>query len=223
MTQGIDKRRFVRYDLRLPVLYKRLGSDRGKAGVGWTRNLSLGGVCLDLDERLDPKTILGVLFQTDRGAIEVEAEVVWAASTPSLDGGLGHGLEFMRLGPRQVQAMERLLADLRPTARSGHRLALDIRATVTPRDRPSEVISGRTGNASRGGALLLLPQALAAGTLLTVRLQTSRDPLRLDAAVVWVDPPEKREPGAPIRHGVQFVSLDWSTSLALGLLLTGAA
>jgi len=223
MTQGIDKRRFARYDLRLPVLYKRLGSGRGKAGVGWTRNLSLGGVSLDLDERLEPKTVLGVLFQTEHGAIEVEAEVVWTASAPGLDGGTPHGLEFTQLGPRQTEAMERLLAELRPTARSGHRLALDIPVTVIPRDRPGEVIAGRTGNASRGGALLLLPQALSAGTLVTVRLQTSHEPLRLDAAVVWVDPPEKRQPGEAIRHGVQFVSLDWSRSLALGLLLTGAA
>jgi PilZ domain len=223
MPQGIDKRRFVRFDLRLPVLYKRLGSGRGKTGVGWTRNLSMGGVCVDLDERLDPKTVLGVLFQTEHGAIEVEAEVAWASSAPGLDGGTPHGLEFMQLGPRQTQAMERLLADLRPTARSGHRLALDIGVSVIPRDRPAEVIPGRTGNASRGGALLLLPQALSAGALVTVRLQTSRGPLRLDAAVVWVDPPEKRRPGEAIRHGVQFVSLDWSTSLALGLLLTGAA
>jgi hypothetical protein len=119
--------------------------------------------------------------------------------------------------------MERLLTELQPTARSGHRLALDIPVTVIARSRPGEVIAGRTGNASRGGALLLLPQALGAGILVTVRLQTPREPLRLDAAVVWVDPPEKRQPGQPIRHGVQFVSLDWSTSLALGLLLTGAA
>ena len=223
MAQGIDKRRFARYDLRLPVLYKRLGSGRGKAGVGWTRNLSMGGVCLDLDERLEPKTVLGVLFQTERGAIEVEAVVVWTASVPGLDGGTTHGLEFTQLGPRQAQAMERLLGDLRPTARSGHRLTLDIGVAVTPGDRPGEVISGRTGNASRGGALLLLPQALNSGTPVTVRLQTSREPLRLDAVVVWVDPPEKRQPGEAIRHGVQFVSLDWSTSLALGLLLTGAA
>jgi hypothetical protein len=222
MVQGIDKRRFERYDVRLPVLYKRLGTSHGKAGVGWTRNLSLGGVGLDLDERLDAKTVLGVLFQTDRGAIEVEAEVVWAASAPALDGGVGHGLEFRELGPRQLQAMERLLTELQPTARSGHRLALDIPVSVARRDRPGEVITGRTGNASRGGALLLLPQTLDAGTLVTVRLQTSRDPLRLDAAVVWVDPPEKRRPSEAIRHGVQFVSLDWSTSLALGLLLTGA-
>ncbi len=223
MVQGIDKRRFERYDVRLPVLYKRLGSTQGKAGIGWTRNISLGGVCLDLDERLDPKTVLGLLFQTDRGAIEVEAEVVWAVSTPGLDGGIGHGLEFRELGPKQMQAMERLLAELQPTPRSGHRLALDIPLTVTPRERPGEIIAGRTGNASRGGALLLLPQALSVGALVTLRLQTPRQPLRLDATVVWVDPPEKRQPGRAIRHGVQFVSLDWSTSLALGLLLTGAA
>jgi hypothetical protein len=223
MTQGIDKRRFERYDLRLPVLYKRLGAGLGKAGIGWTRNLSMGGVCVDLDERLDLKMFLGVLFQTDHGPIEVEAEVAWAASAPGIDGGIGHGLEFRGLGPKQTQAMERLLAEIQPTVRTGHRLALDIGVTVIPRDRPGEVISGRTGNASRGGALLLLPQALGPGTLLTVRLQTSREPLRLDAAVIWVDPPEKRQPGKAIRHGVQFVSLDWSTSLALGLLLTGAA
>jgi hypothetical protein len=223
MSTGISERRFTRYDIRLPVLYKRQGTAAGKAGVGWTRNLSVGGACIDFDEKLEAKTVIGVLFQTDRGPIELEAEVVWTASVHGLDGGIGHGLSFTRVGPQQQVAVERLLAGLGPAMRTGHRLPLDIPVKVTRRDRPAEVISGRTGNASRGGALLLLPQALDAGTLVTVRLQAPRGPLRLDASVVWVEPPEKRRPGENVRHGVQFVSPDWSTSLALGLLLTGAS
>jgi hypothetical protein len=223
MNKESPQRRFVRYDIRLPVLYKRQGPVAGKAGVGWTRNLSAGGACVELGERLEPKTLVGMLFQTDGGPIEVEAEVIWAASLHALDGGIGHGLSFTRVGPQQQVAVERLLAGLGPSIRTGHRIPLDVPVHVTRRDRPAEVIGGRTGNASRGGALLLLPQALDAGILVTVRLQGPRGPLRLDASVVWVEPPEKRRPGEGIRHGVQFVSADWTTSLALGLLLTGAS
>jgi hypothetical protein len=222
MTEGTAERRTVRYDIRLPVLYKRVGAGAGKAGVGWARNLSVGGACVDFGERLEPKTVIGMLFQTDRGPIEVEAEVIWAASEHGLDGGIAHGLSFTRVGPQQQAAVARLLAGLGPATRTGHRLPLDVPITVVRRDRPGEVISGRTGNASRGGALLLLPQPLNPGTRVTVRLQTSRGPLRLDASVAWVEPAETRRSGESVRHGVQFVLPDWSTCLALGLLLTGA-
>jgi hypothetical protein len=222
MSGGIAQRRTQRLDICLPVLYKRQGAVPGKAGIGWTRNLSVGGVCADFGERLETKTVIGMLFQTDRGPIEVEAEVIWAASLHGLDGGIAHGLSFTQVGPQQQGAVARLLAGLGPATRTGHRVPLDVPITLVRRDRPGEVLSGRTGNASRGGALLLLPQPLDPGTRVRVQLQTSRGPLRLDASVAWVEPAEARRSGSSIRHGVQFVLPDWSTSVALGLLLTGA-
>jgi hypothetical protein len=35
-----------------------------------------------------------------------------------------------------------------------------------------------------------------------------------------VAPPEGRDPGGPILHGIRFIHSTWSTAVALGLLLT---
>jgi hypothetical protein len=53
-----------------------------------------------------------------------------------------------------------------------------------------------------------------------VILHTSTGPLKAEGVIAWAGSPEGREPDAPIPHGLRFTSLNWSSSLALGLLLT---
>lgn len=53
MSDWAALRRFPRYPIQLPVLYKLKGPAL-QTGVGWTRNLSEGGAWLELAERLPP-------------------------------------------------------------------------------------------------------------------------------------------------------------------------
>ncbi len=76
MSDPSTRQRRPRHPIQLPLLYRSKGPAPTRAGVGWTRNLSEGGACVELAESLHLSTPLQVLFQTDRSSIEVEARVV---------------------------------------------------------------------------------------------------------------------------------------------------
>jgi len=98
-------------------------------------------------------------------------------------------------------------------------LPVDLPVKCQPMNPPGTTLQGRTGDMSRGGLLLLLPEALCPGTTLETTLHTATGPLSVAGVIVWAEPPERRTFGRAIRHGMQFTSLDWSISLYLGLLL----
>jgi hypothetical protein len=187
--------------------------------MGWTRNLSEGGACLELAERFSPRVPLRVRLQTDQGAIEVEARVIWAGEPASPAGGIPHGVAFTRVAPDQRPALRGLLVSKGPVRHAGSRLPLDLSVTCTRRDREGPPFQGRTGNISRGGLLLHLPEALRPGTPLEVILHTASELLTVQGTVVWADPPERRGASEPVRHGLRFTDLDHSLCSALGLLL----
>jgi hypothetical protein len=68
--------------------------------------------------------------------------------------------------------------------------------------------------------MLRLSRSLPPRTELEVILHMSSGPVKAEGVIAWAGSPEGREPGAPIPHGLRFTSLNWSSSLALGLLLT---
>jgi hypothetical protein len=80
-----------------------------------------------------------------------------------------------------------------------------------------------TGDISRGGLLLLVPEVLPPGSALHIILHTPKGQLAAEGEVVWVEPPGDRAVEPPFRHGLRFTSLGWSTSLSLGLFLAEAA
>ncbi len=64
---------YLRYPIQLPLLYKPQGPAPGKGGMGWTRNLSIAGACVELAEHLQPGMPLQVVLQTAHEYIKVEA------------------------------------------------------------------------------------------------------------------------------------------------------
>ncbi|MGE5849533.1 MAG: PilZ domain-containing protein [Candidatus Methylomirabilota bacterium] len=213
-------RRFPRYPIQLPVLYKPKGPAAIKVGAGWTRDLSEGGACIELGERFGPQLTLAMRFQTDRGPIEVEAEVVWVGAPSPPSGAIPHGVVFTQMGPDHAQALRDLLLPLSMTPHAGVRLPVALQVTCQPTSRNGPPLQGQAENMSRGGMRLCLSEALPPGTCLEITLQTATAPLRVRGEIAWVAPPERRTPGTPIPHGVRFSALDWTVSLHLGLLLT---
>ena len=219
MPTAIVTHRAPRYPMRLPFLHKPQAPAPIRAGVGWTRDLSETGACVELAEALQPQMPLCIRLQTDRGPIEVEAQVVWTREFSPGKGGVLHGIAFTYLAPTQLQTLADLLLFKREMREAGIRLPMDLPMTCLPKGLAGPV-QGRTGNLSSGGALLRLPQRLPARTELEVILHTSTGPVKAEGVVVWVGRPEGGKPRALIPHGFRFTSLNWSSSLALGLLLT---
>lgn len=219
MPDRADRRQLARYLIQLPLLHKPRGPAPARAGVGWSRNLSEEGVCAELAEPLAPQAPLEVRLQTDRGLIEVGAEVVWTGAPAPAGGGVLHGVAFTEIARDQRELLRDLILSKGLARQAGVRVPLDLPVTCQPQGQPGPPLQGRTGDMSRGGLLLHLPRVLSPGTGLEITLHAPYGPLTAEGTVVWVEPTERRTPEAPIRHGLQFTTIGWSTSLSLGLLL----
>lgn len=219
MVNETAQRVTSRYPLILPLRYTTRERAAVKAGVGWTRFLSLEGANVELDERLRPQTTLRLHLETDRGSIGVGAKVVWVGEVSVPDGGVLHGIAFTQLGPPETKALHDLLLPLSLVRHAGIRLSVDIPVTCRRKDVAGGILQGRAVDISRGGLSLRLPRILALGTELAVTLHTPSDSVRVEGSVVWVEPPGRREVGQLASHGLRFASIDWSVSLAVGLLL----
>jgi c-di-GMP-binding flagellar brake protein YcgR len=226
MSQAPAERRFPRYDVQVPVRQTSASTAQRPSRAGWTRNLSQGGACIEMEERLPAPSPLRIRLQTDRGSVDVEAQVVWeaerSAEEPEGGGGVLHGVAFTYLAPEQMQAIQTLLPVEGKLRRSEVRVPVDLPVTCQPRGAEGRALEGRTGNISRGGLLLRLSQELPPGTLVDLTLHGAEGPIQGEGEVVWMDPADQRAPGAPIRHGVRFTAMGWSRAQNLALLLTGS-
>jgi len=212
------QRRSPRYQIQLPFVHRGTPAARG-VRVGWTRDLSEEGACVEVAERLPLQNPCWLRLRTDRGLIEVEGQVAWTGgATPAGDGFL-HGVAFTRIAPAQRQALRDLLSTKGGAQRFEIRLPLALSVTCRRKGRARLSLLGRTSDISRGGLSLRLLQVLPPGTALEVTLHTPRGPLKTEGTVIWAEPPERRKPGELIAHGFRFTHLGWSTSLVLSVVL----
>jgi hypothetical protein len=219
----VKQRRYPRFPIKLPVLFKVLEPRPGKPGVGWTRDLSEGGTCLDLAERLEQATVLSILFRSDLGGLELTGRVAWVGRPGPGQEGIAHGIAFEKVGPNQQVALRELLAQHRVQLRhEGVRVPLEVSIRYQVKGGAGQIVEGRTGDISRGGMLLHLPVAVPASTVLKVSIPTPRGTVEAEGEIAWVEPPEARIPGESIRHGFRFTEISWPNQLTLGLLLAGA-
>ncbi len=109
MAESGEKRAFPRTQAKFPFLYRPIAPATAKCGVGWTHNLGEEGACLKLPNRLDEKTGLRLVFQTDRGVLELPAVVIWRSMIRQRGEEILHGVEFPELNPNQHQALRELL------------------------------------------------------------------------------------------------------------------
>jgi hypothetical protein len=214
-----ERRHGRRYPIQLPLAHTPSAFRAARGGIGWTRNLSEQGACVELAERLQSPMPFLLCFQTDRGVIDVEAEMAWCGHSPQSEGGILHGLTFTRFNPDQRRDLQALFLSkglMRPTK---VRLPFEVTVTCHSQGRAGMPLRGRTRDISRGGLLLRLGQVVPPGTALELTLHTPAWPVTVGATVVWVAPPEGRTPGGPIRHGMRFTALGWTAALALARFL----
>ena len=214
-----ERRHGRRYPIQLPLVHtpRALRAERG--GIGWTRNLSVQGACVELAERLQSPMPFLLCVQTDRGVIDVEAALAWCGQSPQSEGGILHGVTFTRFDPDQRRDLQGLLLSrglMRPTK---VRLPLEVTVTCRTQGRVRIQLQGRTRDISRGGLLLRLGQVVPPGTALELTLHTPAWPVTVGATVMWVAPPERRTPGGPVGHGMRFTTLGWTAALALARFL----
>jgi hypothetical protein len=221
MPSWAVQQQFPRYPVQLPLLHTVLSPRAGRPSMGWTRNLSEGGACVELAEVVPADAALRLSLQTDSGAIEVEAEVIWAAAPDSDTGLVPHGVSFTNISPDQCRLLRELFRTKGIARHTGVRILSELPVAYQAKGLAEPPRWGLMENVSHGGMLLSLPELLNPGTTLKVSWQIAGEHLTAEGTIVWVDPTEGRTPGEPIRHGFRFTTLGYSTALSVGLLLAG--
>jgi hypothetical protein len=220
MPAVLIERRFPRFTIQVPLLHKTGAPQGNPIGIAWTRNLSEGGACVELTRPLQPQLSLVLRLQTDRGAIAAGANVVWVGSSGRGGKSILHGVAFTLLASDQLQALRKLVARGKGQGRPDVRLSFEVSVTCQRMGGPPQPpIEGLSGNISRGGLLLLLPQVLPPGATLELTMHTARGPLVAKGMIVWTESPAGRLVRPPFRHGLQFSAIGWSALLNLGILL----
>jgi len=158
------RRRFPRFAVHLPFLYTAEAAPSATKGAGWTRSLSEGGATVELSKRLRPLTPLHLRLQTERAAVEAEAQVVWSGGRAPEGGGVVHGVGFSHIAPDTFQAIRDMFRPPAGMRHAGVRLPLDLLITCHPKNPAGPPLQGRTGNANRGGLFLRLPRLVPPGT-----------------------------------------------------------
>ena len=125
-SHRMEQRRYLRYSIRLPLLHKAQSSGTDRAEMGWTHNVGEGGACVELTERLQPQGSIRVRLQTAKGAIELEAKVVWSREPGSAGGGILHGMAFTQIAPEQLEPLRELFLSKEPVRHAGVRWPLDV-------------------------------------------------------------------------------------------------
>ncbi len=112
------KRRYPRYNVEIGAIC-RLRSRGGTGRIaGLIRNLSEGGIMLELEQSCEKGTLLEISIRTGEGRLHAVSEVVWAGP-PEMLAGVGrvyrHGLRFVWMDQEQRNAIRRFIVKRFPT------------------------------------------------------------------------------------------------------------
>lgn len=199
-AQWSPQRRHARYALTLTAIY-RVHAPSGEAlphpRPGETADVSEGGACLLLPERLAPTTPLDLMLRGEVAHYVFRATVVWAGEGAA---PIAHGVRLEALAHPDQLAWERLLFEQqqRGSERAG-RLVVDLPAhclvggTATP-------LPGDVQNLGAGGLMIRLPELLPVGAEVTVTIRSPLQALTLPGRVAWA----QARPGERPAHGVAF-------------------
>ena len=210
-----ETRQHPRFPLRLPVLCESQ-TVLDYRTVGFTLNVSRGGLMLEVLQPLPPGTPASLLVPTGEQNAKAEAVVVWTA-----EGDPGRmGMQFTHWAFRDLPAWERLLAfQAGPTPRTSVRTPMVLE--VTCRVPPDTMLPGQVKNLSDGGLMITLPRVLPPQTRLTLEIPSSSSStlsrVEAEMEVMWSRAAGKDR---SVLHGLRFRSGDINRELFLvGALL----
>jgi hypothetical protein len=215
-----DNRKLLRHAVQLPLVYRAPRGRAHRSEAGWTRDLSEGGIGLELPERLRQHSRLALRVGTALGVVWAEGQVMWVGLPTTPTGGTPHGICLAEIHPTQQEKLQELLQALARAPHAASRLPLDLAIICQPLQPGGASLPGQTVNVGRGGLGLQLPAVLAPGTAVQLTLRPTRHPLRVEGVIAWVEPGSRDLPQESlITHGLQFTGLDWALARTLGALL----
>jgi len=98
-----DNRKLLRHAVQLPLVYRAPRGRAHRSEAGWTRDLSEGGLGLELPERLRQNTRLALRLGTALGVVWAEGQVMWVGLPTTPTGGTPHGISLAEIHPTQQE------------------------------------------------------------------------------------------------------------------------
>jgi hypothetical protein len=146
---------------------------------------------------------VGALLEVEGRTLHIDATVQWAGTPALPDEEVPHGLVFVAMPAPDREYLDAFLHRLgRQVKRRYARVALALPVVVE--QAGGTPVSGRTIEIGEGGVRLLLPAALPAGAVLTLRFAGSGGPVRVEARVRWVGEAQQEGDASLFPHGCQF-------------------
>ena len=112
---GSERRKFVRMRTDVPIRYDR-SNKKASLRAAKTRDLSIGGICMVITEKLIPRSKLFIEIDTGgpQGPISAKGEVVWIkekAYTQNSDGirYFMAGIQFEEVPPKYKERLTRFI------------------------------------------------------------------------------------------------------------------
>jgi CheY-like chemotaxis protein len=115
MTDDHPRRRHPRFNVEIGVICRIRGGGNQPAGskvAGIVRNLSEGGLMVELPEMCIKGATVEVTLRTDDARVQTLAEIVWAGAPENVKGGgrvYRHGVKFIRMPTEQRNAIRRFI------------------------------------------------------------------------------------------------------------------
>jgi CheY-like chemotaxis protein len=203
MPEHDPPRAFLRYLVQLPLYYQRGRASRQGVGVGWTRNLSEGGACIELAEAFDVSAEIQLGLQTYLGGVRLPCQVVWRDMADD-SGRVLHGVKFLDLSAGCRLVLQQMLRVSSAQPHSLLRRAWEVPLVCTLRGSRGRTCDGRSGNIGPHGLLAHLPEDLPVGSDVELTCNLPHDgPLRLEGRIAWADTRDAASTGrGTTKHGI---------------------
>lgn len=116
MWRGIDKRRFPRVSYKCNIIIQR--GKKGPVSIStFTENISVGGVCIILEEPLEifSEVEMELFFGNGIGSIKCKGSAVWVVKRTGLDKSRAvydTGIEFLDISDVDKAKIETIINDV---------------------------------------------------------------------------------------------------------------
>jgi c-di-GMP-binding flagellar brake protein YcgR len=112
LWDGSERRRYVRVSANVPIRYSRPKDSKNNIKVIKTKDISIGGICMIINEKLSPhiKLCMEIDMPSPVGPISAKGEVVWIKENPEEKNAEGIryfsiGIEFSDVQPKDKERL----------------------------------------------------------------------------------------------------------------------
>lgn len=113
----IERRKHARFDATLKITWGKTGKQPIN-NTAFSKNISEGGICIIVDEKIDAGEILNLkIGLTSQGIIQIQGKIDWVNGFPMIKGEkykekYATGIEFINVSPVKQKQIKQFISTL---------------------------------------------------------------------------------------------------------------